>query len=128
MARVQDAQTARIREAEAKANATLDASSDAPAAHPVPWWDEPAANTVKGNLVRVECIGAQAKLRIRTTGGETTTLVIRDATKVTMEGTNNTFTCGEQEPARPVTVSFAPHQDRRLASDGDVVKVHFDQK
>jgi hypothetical protein len=127
-ARVQNAQMARIREAEKKANAGLDAASDAPAAHPVPWWDEPAANTVKGDLVRVECIGTQAKLRIRTAGGEATTLMIRDATKVTMEGTNNTFTCGPQEPARPVTVSFAPHQDQRLKSDGDVVKVHFDQK
>jgi hypothetical protein len=128
LARVRDAQTARIHEAETKANAALDASSDAPAAHPVPWWDEPAANTVKGNLVRVECVGMQSKLRIRTTAGETTTLMIRDATKVTMEGTNNTFTCGPQEPARPVTVSYAPHQDQRLKTDGDVVKVHFDQK
>jgi len=127
-ARVRDAQMARIRDAEKKANAGLDAASDAPAAHPVPWWDEPAANTVKGDLVRVECIGTQAKLRIRMTGGEITTLMIRDATKVTMEGTNNTFTCGQQEPVRPVTVSFAPHHDQRLASDGDVVKVHFEGK
>jgi hypothetical protein len=124
-ARVRDAQMARIHEAEKKANAGLDASSDAPAAHPVPWWDEPAANTVKGDLLRVECVGAQTKLRIRTTGGETTTLVIRDATKVTIEGANNTLTCGPQEPVRPVTVSFAPHVDGRIKSDGDVVKVHF---
>jgi len=126
LARVREAEMARIREAEKKANATLDASSNAPIANPVPWWNAPTGSAVKGDLVRVECIGTVAKLRIRGAGGQTTTMVIRDATKITLDGTSNSFTCGPQEPPRKVTVSFTPHRDQRLGSDGDVLAVHFE--
>ncbi|MGA7409388.1 MAG: hypothetical protein WBW33_02820 [Bryobacteraceae bacterium] len=126
LARVQNDQLQRIHEAEKKANADLEKSSGAPAANPVPWWDDPAQRTLKGDLVRVDCVGNQTKFRIRVADGSTMILLIRDLKMVSIEGTESAFTCGPQEPPRKVSVHYSAHPDKRAGSDGDIIAVHFD--
>ncbi len=126
LARVQNDQMQRIHEAEKKANAELDKSSGAPAANPVPWWDDPAQRSLKGDLVRVDCVGSQSKFRIRIADGSTKILLIRDQKQVSIEGTESAFTCGPQEPPRKVSVNYSAHPDKRAGSDGDIIAVHFD--
>jgi len=126
LARVQNDQMQRIHEAEKKANTDLEKSSGAPAASPIPWWDDPAQRALKGDLVRVDCVGSQTKFRIRIDDGSTKILLIRDQKLVSIEGTQSAFTCGPQEPARKVSVNYSAHPDKRTGSDGDIVAVHFD--
>ncbi len=125
LARVRDANLRAIRDAEAKANNSLATASGAPAANPVPWWEDPNQHSVKGQLTRVECLGAVTRFRIRLTDGTTTALVIRDATRVTVDGAQASYSCGPQEPARAVSVTYSAKSDRRLSSDGDILALHF---
>jgi hypothetical protein len=126
LARVQNDQLQRIHEAEKKANADLEKSSGAPAANPVPWWDDPAQRALKGDLVRVDCVGSQTKFRVRTADGSAKILLIRDQKLVSIEGTESAFTCGPQEPPRKVSINYSAHPDKRAGSDGDIIAVHFD--
>jgi hypothetical protein len=126
LARVQNDQMQRIHEAEKKANADLEKSSGAPAANPIPWWDDPAQRALKGDLVRVDCVGSQTKFRVRIADGSTKILLIRDQKLVSIEGTESAFTCGPQEPPRKVSVNYSAHPDKRTGSDGDIIAVHFD--
>ena len=126
LARVQNEQMQRIHAAEKKANADLDSSSGAPAANPIPWWDAPAQLTLKGDLVRVDCVGSQTKFRIRVADGSTKVLLIRDQKLVSIEGPQSAFTCGPQEPLRRVSINYSAHPDKRAGSDGDIIAVHFD--
>jgi hypothetical protein len=126
IARVKNAQLDRIHAAEKKANADLEKSSDAPAANPVPWWDDASQGAIKGDLIRVDCVGNQTKFRVRITDGSTKVLVIRDLKQVSIDPAQSAFTCGPQEPPRKVSVNFSAHPDKRLGTDGDIVAVHFD--
>ena len=126
LARVQNEQMQRIHEAEKKANADLDKSSGAPAANPIPWWDDPAKRALKGDLVRVDCVDSQTKFRVRIADGSTRILLIRDQKLVSIEGRESAFTCGPQEPPRKVSVNYSAHPDKRAGSDGDIIAVHFD--
>jgi hypothetical protein len=126
LARVQNDQMQRIHEAEQKANADLAKSSGAPAANPVPWWDDPAQRALKGDLVRVDCVGSQTKFRVRIADGSTKILIIRDQKQVSIEGTESAFTCGPQEPPRKVSINYSAHTDKRVGSEGDIIAVHFD--
>jgi hypothetical protein len=126
IARVQNEQMQRIHEAEKKANAELDKASGAPAANPVPWWNDPSQRALKGDLVRVDCVGNQTKFRVRVADGSTTVLLIRDPTQVSIEGTQSAFACGPQEPPRKVSVNYSAHPDKRAGSEGDIIAVHFD--
>ncbi len=125
IARVRDANLKAIRDAEAKANKSLAAASDAPISNPVPWWDDPNQRSIKGQLTRVECLGAVTRFRIHLTDGSTAALVIRDATRVTVDGAEASYACGPQEPPRAVSVTYSAKSDRRLSSDGDILTLHF---
>lgn len=125
LARVRDANLKAIHDAESNANKSLSAASDAPAANPVPWWDEPNQRSIAGQLTRVECLGAITRFRIGLPEGGTTTLVIRDATRVSVDGLNSSYSCGPQEPPRSVSVVYSAKADRRLSSDGDILSLHF---
>jgi hypothetical protein len=125
LARVKDANLKAIHDAESKANKTLAAASDAPAANPVPWWDDPNQHSINGQLTRVECLGAITRFRIGLPDGGAATLVIRDATRVSVDGANSSYACGPQEPPRAVSVIYTAKADRRLSSDGDILNLHF---
>ncbi len=112
----QDAEAARIRLAEQKANQALDqAGSGAPAAV-VPWQDTVPKRKLEGMLIRVDCLNGPDRLWVRDRSGQTVELFLKDPGDLT-------GTCGPQQPARRVSVNYAAQPDERFHTAGTVVSI-----
>ena len=82
---------------------------------------------VTGTLTKVDCLGKQAVLIIQAADGKLTRLVVRDASHIEIPGEKRqTLSCGAQKPWR-VTVEFAPRNDAKLATIGDVSSIEFSE-
>ena len=124
MDRLRNSALAKIREAESKANAgrpTLD-----PTKLDV-YKEGTATKKVSGSLIRVECIGQQARLVISPgKSGKNTVVMVQDPAKVVMSGGGEkSFGCGLQKPARNVTVEYSPRSDVKAGIAGDAVMIEF---
>jgi hypothetical protein len=123
--KVKDAAMARIREAEARANA------GAPAAPPdrqiVDMWQGPAPKgKAYGRLTAILCTGRLKRLVIEGEDGKVTRLLIRDPGKVTLMGDGSlALACGPLQPPRPVTVEFFPKTDAKLDTAGEVATIDY---
>jgi hypothetical protein len=116
----------RIRAAEAKAaggHPPLDPSQKVE-----PWWDASTGPSAKldGTLERVDCLGAQARLVVRGPDGKATQLLIRDPSKIVIEGGGEqTLRCGPQKPPRKLSLEYTPRADKKAQTSGDATFLRF---
>jgi tetratricopeptide (TPR) repeat protein len=86
--------------------------------------DQPAV--LQGVLQEVECLGKEARLRIRS-GNTTIALLIRNPDHVILKNSDAStveFKCGPQKNAR-VIVEFRPKDDSQFKTLGDVTTLEF---
>lgn len=114
----------RIREAEAKAN---QGRSPDPSRKVEDWWDEKdPPKRISGVMERVDCLGKQARVWIRTEGAKPMALLIRDPSQIVIIGGGSAaFGCGVQKPARQVNAEYKVRQDAKLGTAGDLAMVEF---
>jgi hypothetical protein len=113
--RAQKSEADRIKAAEAKANAALDTEAGGKSpGEVVPWSQVVPKKQVRGQLIRVECVGKNARLHVRDARNRESSLLLRNASE-------SGLTCGDQKPAVPVTVTYAAEADPSLRIDGTVV-------
>jgi tetratricopeptide (TPR) repeat protein len=93
----------------------------------VEWWDDPRPKgKVEGLLERVDCLGAQARVAIRSSGGQTVALLIRDPSQVViLGGGEQALGCGPQRPPRTVMVEYVTQADAKLKTSGEVIVIEF---
>jgi len=104
--RLKDEAVSRIREAEAKANAGGSKSSAAPV---VEWWDGPKPDaTLRGKLLRVDCLGKnQLRLAVGADVKTATLLNVKDSERIVVTGNGTVdLGCGVQKTPRAVTVEY----------------------
>jgi hypothetical protein len=126
--RLKDAAMARIHEAEAKANAANPPRD--PNQKVEDWFDTPkpkGAKSVTGTLVRVDCLGSQARLVVQPASGKPMQLLLRDPTQAVIAGgEGKALRCGLQGPVR-VTVEYTPGANAKLGTAGNVFSVELMQ-
>lgn len=119
---LRDEALTRIREAEEKANAGA-----APREGKVEqWWTGPTASgRITGVLQQVECGKSQTRLIVQA-DGKTTRLLIRDPSKIVVQGTRQeTLSCGPQRPPRPVAIDYFEKPDAKTATAGEAAVIEF---
>ena len=85
---------------------------------------------IRGLLRQVDCMDAQARLRIMA-GSRTITLVIADPDQIVLTnkpGTSMTLTCGAQPEGTDVTVEYVPKKDEKAGTEGEVRGIEFGGK
>lgn len=111
----QDAEAARIRQAEEKANAALNAQAGDEAPKTVlPWWDDKSGVPLAGTLTKVDCLTGRDRLWITGTDGKAVALLLRDASQI------GSLTCGVQQPTHKVTLGYSPHPDKTSGTSGEI--------
>lgn len=114
----------RIRAAESKANQQAGAVKDPSKVEK--WWDGPPLTKVSGTLVRVDCLGRQARLVLQTAEAKPLQLLVPDPAQIViMGGGEKTFGCGPQKPPRNVTVEYVPKPNAKLGTAGEAQVVEF---
>jgi tetratricopeptide (TPR) repeat protein len=114
----------RIRAAESKANQQTGAVKEPSKVEK--WWDGPPLTKVSGTLVRVDCLGRQARLVLQTADAKPLQLLIVDPAQiVVMGGGEKTFGCGPQKPPRNVKVEYVPKPNAKLGTAGEAQVVEF---
>ncbi len=89
---------------------------------PSQWFDRKGDSRVEGTLERVDCLGASARLQVRS-GGRLYSLRVADPRKVVMRGAGAVefqFACGPQKP-RPVVVEYMKKGD----ADGEATAIEL---
>jgi len=126
LARVKAQSDAAIRAAEQAAHNRLNADGAAPPKNPV-WLDELKANaSVDGKFLRLECLGAPARMVIQTADGKTVQLMIRDPNAVTLlGGGEKTMGCGPQAGSPRVHIEYENKPDAKMRTTGDVTSIEF---
>jgi hypothetical protein len=124
--RAYEAQMARIRAAEEKANRQNMAKSEPdPQDAVLPWFGE-GEHPLEGVLVRVDCLNGETRLLLRDTTGKTLNLLVQDPKRVSIDGASTTLDCGVQQPTRRVTVVYKGRPDKQFGTSGDVTAIHFE--
>ncbi|MBV8570102.1 MAG: hypothetical protein JO319_05790 [Acidobacteriaceae bacterium] len=109
----QQSEEERIRAAEQRANASLDASSKDQQLSDVHTWDSLSAKKkVTGILVRVDCLSNGQRLWIKEKAGTTTELFLRVA--------RAELPCGAQTSPRRVSGAYQAHPDENLHTAGEI--------
>lgn len=124
--RVKAQSEAAIHAAEEVARKKLNPNGAAPPANPV-WMDElKSANAVDGVFERLDCLGRDARMVIKTADGKTVQLVIHNPDQIAVEGSGEkAFGCGVQSGSRRVHVEFNPKSDAKLKTTGEVTSIEF---
>jgi hypothetical protein len=126
-ARVRNDELARIRAAEERANGanSTNSAAAAPSGEVAHWWnsDEKPVDAV---ILRVDCLGQQARLHLKTSSGKMLTLLVADPAKIAMDGSNAVLACGPQPKPRSISLNYKPRADRKLGTTGDVLSIHFE--
>jgi hypothetical protein len=81
---------------------------------------------VEAQLIRIDCLGQQARLQLKTSTGKALSVLVVDPSKVEMDGTGAELGCGVQQPVRQVSLNYKPRPDKKLGTLGDVVAIHFE--
>jgi hypothetical protein len=118
--RAQDAELARIKAAEDKANANLNGSGDDPTPEKVvPWEDTLPKKTVRGQLVKVDCVRGGARLSVRDRTGKTVLLFLQKPADAGLD-------CAAPPSApRKVTVAYAVDPDEAAHTAGRVLSMQY---
>ncbi len=115
--RVQSAEARRIKDAERRANGSLDAEAGgARPQNPVAWSDE-ASKTLSGTITKVDCLKGTNRVWIKPLNGSLLALQIPDISAAKLS-------CGSQSQSVPVIVQYAPRIDRHSGTVGDVVSLN----
>ncbi|MEN6605216.1 MAG: hypothetical protein ABFD86_22630 [Bryobacteraceae bacterium] len=123
--RIWEAELARVRAAEEKANR---AAKPLPPGEKVePWWDGPRPDRkVEGLLERVDCVRGTARLSVRDASRGLTQLLIREPGKVALSGAKDaTLACGPQRKPRRVIIEYFAKPDKQSGTVGEVATVEF---
>jgi hypothetical protein len=110
-----------------KAEARMNAGSQAPAEKPMAWTDFPRpTGKVTGVLKQVDCLAKQqARLTVEGADHKVIKLLIADPAKVAFLGAREvTLGCGVQKN-RPVVIEYFPKPDSKLATAGEVASIEF---
>jgi hypothetical protein len=68
-------------------------------------YQEAKPTVMHGVLLRVECMGTQAKLYVQAEDRKTKQVIVRDPSKISIRGGGEkALGCGVQKPARPLTI------------------------
>lgn len=117
--KAENAELARIKAAEEKANKRLSASADeAPPEKVVPWEDMLPKKTVTGVLAKTECVHGGARLSVRDRGGRTLLLLLPDA-----QGAG--FDCSAAAGSRRVTASYVVENDESAHTAGRILSIEL---
>lgn len=123
--RLKEKMLAGIREAEERVSRRE--AGAPPPGKVVEWWDDPRPKSkVQGVLERVDCLGKQARLAVRTSAGQAVALLIRDPSQVViLGGGEQALGCGPQKPPRAVTIEYVTQADAKLKTSGEVSVIEF---
>src|SRR5579871_529170 len=126
LARVKAASEAAIHAAEQAANKKLNPKGTAQPQNAV-WMDELTGNaSVDGVFEKLDCIGEQARMSVKTDDGRTVQLLIRNPSGITLSGGGEkTIACGAQAGSRRVHVEYQGKPDAKLHTTGDVTTIEF---
>lgn len=117
--RAQQAEAARIRAAEEKANErTQAAAGDSKPGKVVPWDEVTPQRKMQGTLIRVDCIRDSARLWVKGKGGQVIQLFLKDPGQLSLS-------CGQQQQPRRVSIAYSARPDDHLKTSGDVVSIQF---
>lgn len=113
--RARNAEAERIRQAEEKANAAVDAQAggDSPT-NVVPWWNDQSGMPLSGMLTKVDCLAGHDRLWVAANGAKPMALLLRNPSHFPP------LTCGPQNPPRSITLGYSPHPDRAFKTAGEV--------
>jgi hypothetical protein len=115
----QESEADRIRAAEAKANATLNAEAGGnEPTNVVPWDAMLTKKKVAGMLVRVECLHSGDRLSIKDRSGQILLLYLKDADQLKLS-------CGTQTTPRRVSVAYINQRDDDRHTAGNVTDIEF---
>jgi hypothetical protein len=123
--RVKDASLAAIQAEQDKVNRQLAQRGPVPQ-NPVPWQDTTPANThkVTGMLQRIECLPRdRARMTIVTADGKTVRVMVAGVSRLSIGGV--TLGCGEQHPARSVTVEYTPSKNKKSMTVGQAQAIEI---
>lgn len=116
----QKRQSDRILAAEKKANSSLAAQTgnNAATSEAVPWSDLVPKKKLDGQIVRVDCLGSNARLTIKDRNGSTVPLLLKNASEAGLA-------CGDQQPPRRVSLTYAAEADERFSTTGTVSSLNL---
>jgi hypothetical protein len=126
--KLKDEALARVRAAETKANAQLQASSNGSTAAPVNWTElnggkAPDAK-LEGRLERVDCTGNQTRITVRS--GNNVMRLNVDLGTLVITGTGDLrLVCGVQKPPRSAAVEYFTQADAKTSTAGIAARIEF---
>jgi hypothetical protein len=113
----QDSEMARIQAAERKADQAVDAAGgEAQPEKVVPWSQTVPHKNLKGSLIAVDCLHTATRISIKDRSGRLTRLLIKDPSR-------DGLACGQQRPARRISVVYAAQPDDSFHTAGSVISV-----
>ncbi len=74
----------------------------------VPWNQVVPKKELRGQMLRVECVGKNARLRVKDTHNRESTLLLRNASEAGLS-------CGDQKPSHSRTVTYSAQPDEVVA-------------
>ena len=123
--RVKAQSDAAIRAAEDAARKKMNPDGSAPP-QPLAWMEtQKAGASVEGTFERLDCLGQQARLVIRTYDGKAVQLLVGDPSEVVLEGGQRGLSCGPQKPVHRVVVQYTAKPDSKLQTAGEVTLIEF---
>jgi len=125
--RVKAASDAAIHAAEEEARKKMNADGGTVPKNAVPMEELKNTPGVDGVFLRLDCLGQQARMVVKTDDGKTVQLLIRDPNGISLTGGSGdkTFGCGTQSGARRVHVEYEGKPDAKLRTAGDVTLIDF---
>jgi tetratricopeptide (TPR) repeat protein len=127
LARVKTESDAAIHAAEEEARKKMNADGGTVPKNAVPMEELKRNTGVDGVFLRLDCLGQQARMVVKTDDGKTVQLLIRDPNGISLTGGSGdkTFGCGAQSGARRVHVEYEGKPDAKLRTTGDVTLIDF---
>ena len=124
--RVKSQSEAAVRAAEEEARKKMNPGGVEPP-KPMGWMEaDKQGPSVEGMFERLDCMGTQARLLVRTYDGKTVQLLVGDPSKIALGGSGEqAFGCGVQKPARRVVIQYTAKQDSKLQTTGEVTVIEF---
>lgn len=126
LARVKAQSDAAIHAAEEEARKKMNPEGAAPPKDAV-WLDQLNGNaSADGVFERLDCIGGQARMVVKTGDGKIVQLLVGDPSQIALGGGGaKTFACGVQSGAPRVHVEYNPKTNAKLKTTGEVTSIEF---
>jgi hypothetical protein len=127
--KLKDEALARVRAADSKANAQLQANATQSNAAPVAWSDLNPSGKVpdgkfEGKLERVDCVGKETRISVR--AGRSLMRLNAEPSKLVLAGAGEmTLVCGVQKKPRDVAIEYFTRADAKAGTAGDAVRIDF---